>query len=117
MATRTSAVTGKVANGLAKYWPANGGALGEWVDVFAIKGAKLDRIGGLEGNYVAPFGTPFNMRALPSDGIYRAFEVLKPFPMKASTTAPAFNQIGLGTQYKTPVGVGNLIELGYLKQL
>lgn len=37
------------------------------------------------------------MRALPPDADvsqYRLFEVVKPFEIKSSTIAPAFNQIG-----------------------
>jgi hypothetical protein len=102
---------------LAPYWPPNGGALGEWYNVSAIKGAKFDRIGGLGGNYLAPLGTPFEMRALPANGTYRAFEVLKPFPMQVSTTAPWFGKPGLGTQYKTPISIEDLLGLKYLKPL
>jgi len=102
---------------LVPYYPPNGGALGKWYDVTAIKGAKLDRIGGLGGSYLSPYGTPFEMRALPANGTYRAFEVLKPFPMKASITSPWFGQPGLGTQYKTPVSIDDLIYLKFLKPL
>lgn len=102
---------------LATYWPANGGALGEWYQATAVHGANLDRIGGLGGNYMAPYGTPFEMRSLPANGIYRAFKVMKPFPLEVSNAAPAFGRVGTGIQYRTPISVGELLDLGYLKQI
>jgi hypothetical protein len=102
---------------LANYWPANGGALGEWYPASALPGAKLDRIGGLEGSYLAPYGTPFDMRALPANGVYRAFEVVKPFPIQTSTTAPAFGRMGGGLQYRTPISIKDLLEFNYLKHI
>ncbi len=110
-----AATSEQATTALAKYWPENGGALGEWYSASLLKGAKVDRIGSLEGSYMAPYGTPFNMRALPANGTYRAFEVLKPFQVETSTTAPAFGQMGLGTQYRTPISVKYLLDFGYLK--
>ena len=100
---------------LAKYWPENGGALGNWYSTTLLKGTKLDRIGTLDGIYLAEYGTPYTMRSLPTDGVYRAFEVLKPFQVETSVTAPAFGQIGLGTQYRTPISIQYLLEFKYLK--
>jgi hypothetical protein len=102
---------------LAPYWPANGGALGEWFGATAVPGGKIDRIGGLGGKYFAPYGTPFEMRALPENGVYRAFQIMKPFPIEVSNTAPAFGRFGGGIQYRTPISAGDLLNLGYLKQL
>ncbi|MDI3322371.1 glycohydrolase toxin TNT-related protein [Pinibacter soli] len=115
-----AATSAEQTTALAKYWPGNGGALGEWTIVMAEEGQVLDRYGSVYGSYASPVGTPFNMRALspatsPMD--YFQFQVLKPFPMQTSTIAPAFGEVGLGIQYKTPVGINYLQELGYIKIL
>jgi RHS repeat-associated protein len=103
---------------LAKYWPENGGALGEWSNSMSVKGQIMDRYGSIYGNYASPVGTPYSMRALspatnPAD--YFRFEVLKPFPYEKSTIAPAFGQIGLGVQYKMPISINYLQDFGYIK--
>lgn len=86
----------------------------------AKEGQTLDRYGSIYGSYASPVGTPFSMRALspstsPAD--YFKFEVIKPFPMRTSTIAPAFGQMGLGIQYQTPIGINYLKEFGYIKIL
>ena len=92
-------------------------AFGDWFRATAVSGAKIDRIGGLGGKYFAPYGTPFEMRSLPQNGVYRAFQIMKPFPIEVSNTAPAFGKFGGGVQYRTPIDAENLINLGYLKQI
>ena len=60
------------------------------------------------------------MRALPpgvADSPLRTFEVLKPFPVQAGTVAPAYDHLGLGTQYVTPVPLGVLLERGILGEV
>lgn len=60
------------------------------------------------------------MRALPYDADlsqYRQFEVVKPFEVEASTIAPAFGNIGLGTQYRSSVSVDVLLKKGIIKKV
>ena len=60
------------------------------------------------------------MRALPQSslgGNLRTFRVEKPFPVEQGVVAPAFDQIGLGIQYKAPVNLGVLIERGILREI
>ena len=57
------------------------------------------------------------MRALSTNGIYRAFKVMKPFPVEVSNTAPAFGRFGGGIQYRTPINIEDLLNLGFLKQI
>ena len=121
MAARNiAAKEGSNTMALAKYWPSNEGALGKWSNIMAKEGQIMDRYGSIYGTYASPVGTPFNMRALspttnPAD--YFQFQVLKPFPIQTSNVAPAFGKIGLGVQYKTPIGINSLEELGYIKIL
>ncbi len=56
---------------------------------------------------------PFCTEDLPQ----RTFEVLKPFEVKSGLVAPAFNDIGFGTQYLTPVRLKILIERGIIKEV
>jgi hypothetical protein len=47
----------------------------------------------------------------------RTFEVVKPFEVDAGTVAPAFDQLGLGTQYRAPVDMGTLLKRGVIKEV
>jgi RHS repeat-associated protein len=84
-------------------WPKNNGALGyEKITTLPV-GTKIDRYGSEKGSYFAPEGTPFENRSLPAE--YKnlplnTYEVTRPLPIWESTTAPRFNQPGLGTQYR-----------------
>lgn len=83
-----------------------------------MPGDQIDRVGKLDGKYFSPVGTPTEMRALPPNADfsqYRAFEVVKPFEVESSTIAPAFNKIGLGTQFRSPVSAEVLLERGIIK--
>ena len=104
---------------IATYYPENNGALGEWVTEYLMPGTKIDRFGSGYGKYFSPYGTPMDMRALPSGntGAYNAFQVVKPFPVQSSTIAPAFNKIGLGTQYLSPVNMNTLLKRGIIVPL
>ncbi|WP_317231450.1 glycohydrolase toxin TNT-related protein [Epilithonimonas zeae] len=86
---------------LAHYYPADGGALGDWTTKTLEVGTKIDRYGSSFGKYFSEYGTPMEMRALPpgNTGMYNAFEVIKPFSVQSSNIAPAFGQIGTGVQY------------------
>ncbi|WP_346320974.1 DUF6443 domain-containing protein [Chitinophaga sp. YIM B06452] len=101
---------------LTKYWPENGGALGEWNSEFLMPGTEIDRFGSVYGKYFSPRNTPKSMRALPPDntGVPNAYKVMKPFEVQSSVIAPAFNQIGLGTQYLSPVNVSTLLKRGII---
>ena len=84
-----------------------------------MSGDKIDRYGKSSGKYFSPAGTPMEMRALPYDADlskYTQFEVVKPFEIDASTIAPAFGEIGLGTQYKSPVSAEILLKRGIIKK-
>jgi len=105
---------------LANYYPADGGALGSWTETTLSIGQKIDRFGSTTGKYFSDLGTPMEMRALPPQnaGAYNVYEVLKPFNVQASTIAPAFEQMGGGTQYYSPfLNAGELQTGGYIKKL
>lgn len=93
---------------LRLYYPLNNGVVGTERKIYLMAGDKIDRFGGIKGKYFLPTGTPMEMRALPYDADllqYRQFVVVKPFEVEASTLTPAFEKIGLGTQYRSPVSV------------
>lgn len=89
-------------------------------NIYLMAGDTIDRYGKLGGKYFSPAGTPLEMRALPYDADltqYRKFEVIKPFEVEASTIAPAFGKIGLGTQYRSVVSANILLKKGIIKIL
>ena len=47
--------------------------------------------------------------------LYNIYTVKKPFEVLKSTTAPAFVQIGFGTQYEAPVTVEILLKHGVIE--
>lgn len=106
---------------LVPYYPANNGAVpGTEKKIYLMAGDKIDRFGGKKGKFFSPTGTPMEMRALPYDADlsqYRQFEVVRPFEVEASTIAPAFGNIGLGTQYRSSVSVDVLLKKGIIKQV
>lgn len=60
------------------------------------------------------------MRVLPPGADlsqYRVFKVIKPFEVEASTIAPAFGKIGLGTQYYCQVSAEILLKHGIIKEI
>jgi len=110
--------TGERTDVLAKFYPDNDGAAGNWKTEILKKGIQIDRYGNPDGNYFAPKGTPIEMRSLPYDAntnSYSIFEVVKPFPVQSSIVAPAFNGMGLGLQYRTSGSTLFLLQEGYLK--
>lgn len=83
-----------------------------------MPGDTIDRFGKTTGTYFSPSGTPLDMRALPYDANlsqYRQYQVMKPFEVEASTIAPAFDKIGLGTQYRSSVSAEVLEKRGIIK--
>lgn len=106
---------------IVSYYPSNNGAVvGTEQAKYLMPGNKIDRYGSLKGKYFSPTGTPMEMRALPHNADlsqYRQFQVVKPFEVNASTIAPAFRNIGLGTQYRSPVRAEVLLKRGIIKQI
>lgn len=87
--------------------------------MYLMSGDRIDRYGRLGGKYFSPTGTPLDMRALPYDADlsqYRQFVVVKPFEVEASTIAPAFGRIGLGTQYRSPISADVLLRRGIIQR-
>lgn len=85
-----------------------------------MPGDTIDRFGKLGGKYFSPTGTPMEMRALPPDADlsqYRVFKVVKPFEVESSTIAPAFNKIGLGTQFRSPVSAETLLKRAIIEEV
>lgn len=114
--------TGKTAQSTAlqTYYPPNDGFLGEVIDDVLQPGTMVDRYGHPGGSYVAPVGTPSQMRALPPgtlDKTYNVYEVIEPINVKSGLAAPWFDQIGLGTQYKFDGKIIDLLESGKLKKV
>ena len=56
------------------------------------------------------------MRSLApgSTDILSSYQVVKPFPVQVGTSAPAFGQVGGGTQYFTPFKIYEYLRAGYL---
>lgn len=70
--------------------------------------------------FFSPPGTPAAARALPPEVAgqsLRSFQVLKPFEVQSGTVAPAFGQFGLGTQFRSPTQLGELLGRGLLKEI
>ena len=106
---------------LVPYYPSNDGAVaGTKHNMYLMPGDTIDRYGNPSGKYFSPTGTPMEMRALPYNAnlsIYTQYEVIKPFEVEASTIAPAFGKIGLGTQYRSCVNADVLVKHGIIKQI
>lgn len=87
----------------------------------STKGTLIDRYGGSGfSRFFSPAGTPAAARALPpgtASQSLRTFEVLKPFEVSRSTVAPAFGELGLGTQYRAPVTLDVLLKRGILGEV
>ena len=48
---------------------------------------------------------------------YHRYEVVKPFEVEKSVIAPAFDNIGLGIQYRSLVSVDTLLKRGIIKKV
>jgi hypothetical protein len=59
---------------------------------------------------------PIEQKTRP-DPVYFSFEVLKPMSVDSGIAAPAFNQIGLGTQFRSSKQLGDLLDQGFLKEV
>ena len=112
---------GSKSTEIVPYYPDNNGAIRGTEEFIHLKeGEIIDRYGKVTGKYFSPVGTPMEMRALPYDADlskYHQYEVLKPFEVETSTIASAFDNIGLGTQYRSPVSVEVLLKRGIIKEV
>ena len=110
-----------VGTALQSFYPTNSGFLGEATRDYLYPGQQIDRYGGSDySQFFSPVGTPAEARSLPpgvDDLPLRTFEVLKPFEVESGIVAPAFGQLGLGTQFRTPVPLGTLIDRGIIREV
>lgn len=106
---------------IALYWPANEGFMQGSVLKQTRVGERIDRWGSPEGKFASPAGTPFELRGLPpKDKVskpYFVYEVVKPFEVHSGKVMPAFGQIGQGIQYRLPMKIRELVDLGYLREV
>ena len=81
-------------------------------------GSAISRFGPETGFYASPAGTSFSARALPSNYAtqqpFYQYEVIKPFGVNGGLVEPWFGQPGMGTQYRLPASVQQLIKGGYV---
>ncbi|MDF2903807.1 MAG: hypothetical protein K0S25_1445, partial [Bacillus sp. (in: firmicutes)] len=107
---------GKASSTEKIVWPPNdGGILGTEKNIVLGKGYQFDRYGLNTGSYVAPVGTPYEMRSLaPGTELkpYKVFEVVKPVRGEGSVIAPWFGQPGGGIQIKLNNTIQELIDSG-----
>ncbi|WDE97667.1 Ig-like domain-containing protein [Lentisphaera profundi] len=106
---------------LQKFYPDNNGFTGKISEKFLYKGDTINRYGGSDySRFFSPKGIKDFERALPP-GVgaqkLRTFEVLKPFPVQSGRVAPAFNELGGGTQFVTPLNLKALVDKGILKEV
>lgn len=93
-------------------------------------GMLIDRFGSYYGSFLAPYGSPYDQRALPPSNLdtpagdptypynYHVYKVLMPFDVFVGPIAAWFGQPGQGTQYELiNVNVMTLQSGGYLKEL
>jgi RHS repeat-associated protein len=112
---------GAASKALVPYYPANNGFLGATSTIDLQAGQIIDRAGGSAvSRFFSPAGTPLAARALPPDvaGLpLRSFQVARPFGVQAGTVAPAFGQLGLGTQFRTALPLQELLDQGFLLEV
>ncbi|MBE6341547.1 MAG: DUF4237 domain-containing protein [Bacteroidales bacterium] len=87
---------------------------------YLMPGEIITRYGGTTGRYFSPKGTPLYMRSLPPNAnvsMYNSYTVLKPISVESGLISPAFGQIGLGTQYLSPVSAEVLLKHGFIKSI
>jgi RHS repeat-associated protein len=101
-------------------WPPNRGFVdGEGGPATMLPGHLVDRYGGPDGTFLAPAGTPPEMRSLAPGSELRpinTFQVVVPFEVSAGNAAPFFGQPGRGLQFDTaPSTVRDLVNSGALQ--
>jgi hypothetical protein len=80
----------------------------------------VDRFGLDGGQFVAPNGTPIGARSLApgtTDLPNSVFEVTNRLPVQTGLAEPWFGQPGMGTQYRLPAPVSDLLDAGYLRRV
>ncbi|WP_244939964.1 glycohydrolase toxin TNT-related protein [Leptospira adleri] len=114
-------VSKNLTKAIQPFYPSNNGAIGKVENQFLYKGSMIDRFGGSDySRFFSPVGTPKGARSLPpslDSQPLRTFEVIKPFEIKKSTIAPAFGQIGYGTQYQAPIPLKTLLDKGIIREV
>ena len=109
-----------VARSLTNYYPQNNGFIDHGRAFTLLPGTRVDRFGFSGGRFLSPEGTPATMRSLPPLSFqrpYRKFEVVKPLEVQAGEVAPAFGELGLGTQFVTQESIRKLIASGHLMEV
>lgn len=102
-----------------------GGALNGTITLPA--GMYIDRFGAETGRFLAPYGAPFDQRAVPPnnldtyDGVYpynyHVYNVRVPFDVVAGVIAGWFEQPGMGVQYYSEKSVSELIASGTVRRV
>ena len=82
----------------------------------------IDRLGGPDGKFAAPSGTPFDQRALPPSDVgreYHRYKVLKELPESVTEgrIQPWFEQPGGAVQYKFDRPIKWYVDNGYLTEV
>jgi len=121
-ATRASAAAVvSTSRAIVPYYPVNNGFLVAPVRAWLQPGELIDRFGGSSvSRFFSPAGTALAKRSLPPATAtmkLRVFEVLKPFEVDAGIVAPAFGQLGSGTQYRTALTLQELLEQGVIREV
>lgn len=106
---------------IVPYYPPANGFWGSTTNVVLTRGMQVDRFGGSKySQFFSPVGTPMHARALPpvtANQPLRRFEVMSPFAVEAGKVSPWFGQVGLGTQYRSQMTLGELLEQQVLKEI
>lgn len=73
------------------------------------------------GKFTSPAGNSFESRALPASALslpLKKYRVIKPISgVESGRAIPWFNQQGLGTQFKLPKGISQLVAEGFLIEI
>jgi hypothetical protein len=102
--------------------PNNGALNGREDRVPAQVGQRVDRYGHPGGYFLSPEGTPYPQRGLPNDNLakpYHRYEVVRPFDWNKALVKPAFEEPGLGVQFRLDDNfpVDYYLKNGYLRDL
>ncbi|MDP9033562.1 MAG: DUF6531 domain-containing protein [Myxococcota bacterium] len=111
---------GAASRAIVPYYPADNGFLRTTTPTVLQPRQVIDRVGGSAASrFFSPVGTPLAARALPpgTTGALRTFEVLKPIDAQSGTVAPAFGQLGLGTQFRTASTLEDLLNGDFLREV
>lgn len=133
--------TAQGGSGGWRYPPANGFLIGPndqpiHGPVTVRAGQEVDRYGSEFGAFLAPAGELYGQRAVPPQSLdnqanpggcnYNAYLALRAFAVDGGPIAPAFEQIGLGVQYRidatlvpgapAQINVKWLVDNGYLRR-